>query len=134
VDAVERLFGCRCGCRAVEPFHEPARKRALRIARAQIDGRVAVEQQRVPIGESRVRDAQCLAIDVSRGLGYADVVVKRLRHLLLAIGSDEQPEREDHLLRLAVGPLDVPAEQEVELLVGGAELDVGPDADRIESL
>ena len=42
--------------------------------------------------------------------------------------------REHDLLGLAVGALDVAAQQQVELLVGAAELDVGAHRDRVVAL
>ena len=50
---------------------------------------------------------------------------ERLGHLLDAVGARQDRQRQDHLLGLAVGALDVAPEQQVERLVGAAELDVG---------
>ena len=61
----------------------------------------------------------------SGGVGDADVVAQRLRHLLHAVGAGQDRHGQDRLLGLAVGALDVAAEQQVERLVGAAELDVG---------
>ena len=59
------------------------------------------------------------------GLGDADVVVERLRHLVDAVEAFEQRQRQDALRLLAVMPLQLAADQQVELLVGAAQLDVG---------
>ncbi len=55
----------------------------------------------------------------------ADLVVVGLRHLALAVDAVDQRRGEDNLRPLPVGALDVAAHQQVEGLVGAAELDVG---------
>jgi hypothetical protein len=70
----------------------------------------------------------------SRLVGDADVVAERLGHLALSVDPDEDRHRQDRLLGLAVGALDVAPEQQVELLVGAAELDVGVHGDRVIAL
>ena len=66
--------------------------------------------------------------------GHADVVVEGLRHLALAVGAGQQRHGEDHLLGLTVGSLDVATQQQVELLIGPAELDIRLDRDGVVSL
>ena len=61
----------------------------------------------------------------SRRVGDADLVAQRLGHLAAPVGADEDRHRQDRLLGLAVGALDVAPEQQVELLVGAPQLDVG---------
>ena len=58
----------------------------------------------------------------------------RLGHLLDAVDARQDRHRQDALLRLAVGALDVAPEQQVERLVGAAELDVGAHRDRVVAL
>ena len=81
-----------------------------------------------------VGEAQRLAVLLLRRLGHADVVAQRLGHLLDPVGPRQDRHRQDRLLGLAVGALDVAAEQQVERLVGAAELDVGVDRDRVVAL
>ena len=63
-----------------------------------------------------------------------DVVAQRLAHLLDAVGADQQRHGEHGLRRLAARALQLAADQVVERLVGAAELDVGPDLDRVDAL
>ena len=51
-----------------------------------------------------------------------------------AVGAGQDRHRQDRLLRDAVGLLDLAAEQQVELLVGAAELDVGLDRHGVVAL
>ncbi len=62
------------------------------------------------------------------------MVAQRLRHLLDAVGADQQRHRHHRLLRLTLGPLDVAPEQQVEGLVRPADLDVRRDRDRVVAL
>src|SRR5439155_23273941 len=64
-------------------------------------------------------------------LADADVVAQRLRHRLLSVEALE--EREDpYVLRLlTVGLLDLPAEEQVEQLVGASDLHVGSNGDGV---
>ena len=103
-----------------------ARRHALRRRRAQ--------QQVVPARHRGVGDRERLAVHLVRRVGDADVVAERLRHLLDAVGADQQRHGQHHLLRLAVGGLDRAAHQQVEGLVGAAELDVGVDRHRVVAL
>ena len=69
-----------------------------------------------------------------RRLGDADVVAERLRHLVDAVQPLEQRHREDALRLLAVVLLQLAADQQVEFLVGAAELDVGLHRHRVVAL
>ncbi len=53
---------------------------------------------------------------------------------MLAVGADQDRHGQDRLRLLAVGGLDVAAEEQVELLVGPPQLDVGLDRDRVVAL
>ena len=75
-----------------------------------------------------------LAEHISRLVGDADVVAIALRHLLHAIGALEQRQRQAHLGLHAHFFHELAASQQVEQLVGTAELDVGFDDDRVVSL
>ncbi len=70
----------------------------------------------------------------SGGLGDADVVAERLRHLVDAVEAFQQRHRQHHLRFLAVRFLQLPPDQQVELLVGAAELDVGLERHRVVAL
>ena len=102
-----------------------ARARAWRRA---ADGRrggssPSSSRYQLPIAVSGMR--MRLAVLLLGRLGHADVVAERLRHLPLAVDAREDRHRQRDLLGLPVGALDVAAEQQVELLVGPSELDVG---------
>ena len=94
----------------------------------------AERQQLVVAPHQLVGDRHQLAEHLVRRLGDADVVVERLRHLVDAVEPFEQRQRQDALRLLAVVPLQLAADQEVELLVGAAELDVGLQRDRVVAL
>ncbi len=81
-----------------------------------------------------VRQAQRLAIDLLGGLVDADVVAQRLGHLARPVDAGEDRHRQRDLLVDPVGALHVAPEQEVELLIGAAELDVGAHGDRVVGL
>ena len=88
--------------RPVEPRDERPGQRPLGVPRADPVRNRPSEQQLVPRAERRVGDAQRLAVDLVGRLGDADVVADRLGHLALAVGSDQQRHRQDHLLGLPV--------------------------------
>ena len=92
------------------------------------------EQQPVVLGHRLVGDPHQPPEHLLRRVGHADVVAERLAHLLDAVGADQDRHGQDRLRRLAVGGLDVAAEEQVELLVGPPELDVGLDRDRVVAL
>ena len=81
-----------------------------------------------------VGDAERLAVDLSGRLGDADVVPQRLRHLAFAVGARQQRRGQNDLLGLPVGALDVAPHQQVELLIGAAQLDIGLDRNRVVAL
>jgi hypothetical protein len=132
--AVELALGVHGGLRAPKALHERPGKRALGIAGTELGWRLRPEQQRVPRLERGIRDAERLAVDLVRGLGDADVIAERLRHPPLAVGSGEDRHRHHRLLRHAKSALDVAPQEQVELLVGAAQLDVGADRHRVVSL
>src|SRR5438094_4334773 len=83
---------------------------------------------------SPVGDAHQLPEHLVGGLIDAHVVPQRLTHLLHTVEPFEQRHREGHLWVLSVVALELSAHQEVEELIGSAELDVGLHRDRIVSL
>ena len=94
----------------------------------------AERQQLVVAPHQVVGDRHQLAEHLVRRLGDADVVVERLRHLVDAVEALEQRQRQDALRLLAVVALQLAADQQVEFLVGAAELDVGLERDRVVAL
>ena len=70
----------------------------------------------------------------SRRLGDADVIAQRLRHLVHAVEALEQRHRHDDLRLLAIGLLQLAADQQIELLIGAAELDIGLQRHRVVAL
>ena len=81
-----------------------------------------------------VGDGHEFAVHLRGGLVDADGVVERLGHLLHAVQSLEDGSHEDDLRFLAVVALQLAAAQQVEFLVGAAELDVALKRDRIVAL
>ncbi|OPZ90551.1 MAG: hypothetical protein BWY73_01295 [candidate division TA06 bacterium ADurb.Bin417] len=70
---------------------------------------------------------------VGRGVDR-DVVAVTLAHLAHPVGPLQDGHGDDHLLLLAVDLLDRPAGQQVEFLLGGADLDVALQGDRVVAL
>ena len=95
--------------------------------RAQLGAQLGlgVGQEVDPARQQGVGDRHGLAVHLLGRLGNADRVVERLGHLLAAIGPLEQREGQHDLGRLPVGALDLAGEQQVEGLIGAADLDVG---------
>ena len=91
----------------------PASRRAARAPPGRTDPGAAGST-----GQGRVGHAQRLPVDLPRRLADPDLVAQRLRHLPLPVGPHQDRHRHDRLLGDAVRPLDVPPEEEVELLVG----------------
>ena len=78
-----------------------------------------------PVGHRLVAQAHHAPVHQVRLVAQPDEVAERLAHLVHAVGADEQRQREDDLRLLPERLLQVAAHQQVELLVGAAELDVG---------
>ena len=92
------------------------------------------QQQPVVLAHRRVGDAHQLPEHLLRRIGDADVVAERLAHPPHPVGPGQDRHRQDRLRRLAEGLLHVAAEQQVELLVGPPDLDVGLDRHRVVAL
>src|SRR5688572_6076388 len=100
-----------------------------------VDRRCGLKRKQLDIAPHQfVGDRHQLPENLVRRLGYADVVAERLRHLLLAVQAFEKRHRQDALRLLAVLLLQLATDQEVELLVSAAELDVGFHRDRVIAL
>jgi hypothetical protein len=82
----------------------------------------------------RVGDGHELAEHLLRRLVDADGVVERLRHFLDAVEALEDFCHEDDLRRLAGVALEVAAHEEIEFLIGAAELDVALEHDGVVAL
>ena len=70
----------------------------------------------------------------NRLVGEADVVAVALRHLLHAVSALEQGQREAHLRLHSHLLHELATRQQVEQLVGAAQLDIGFDDDRVVGL
>src|SRR5207249_8599698 len=81
-----------------------------------------------------IADGHELAEHVLRRILQGDVIPETLAHLPSAVGSLQQWHRQDHLWGLPKVSLQVPADEEIELLVGSAELHVGFERYRIVAL
>ncbi len=81
-----------------------------------------------------VGDRHEFAEDVLRLLVDPDVVAIALGHLLHAVESFEEWDRQRDLRLLTVGTLEVAPDQQIERLVGAPELDIGGQRHRIVSL
>ncbi|MEJ2482536.1 MAG: hypothetical protein P8049_05315, partial [Gemmatimonadota bacterium] len=71
---------------------------------------------------------------LGRLVGQAHRVVVRLRHLPVSVGAPEKREQDADLRLLARPFLKRASEQQVELLIGAAELDVGLEGDGVVGL
>ncbi len=101
------------------------------------DGGLLVREIRGPQepgGHQGVGNGHRLAKNLFRPLHDADVVSQALRHLLHAIEPHEQRVRHDQLRFLPLSPLEFPRGEEIEFLVGAADLDVRPHHDRVPGL
>ena len=87
---------------------------------------VAAEGQQLVVAPHQiVGDRHQLAEDLGRRLGDADVIAERLGHLVHAVEALQQRHHQHALRRLAVVLLQLAPHQQVELLVGAAEFDIG---------
>jgi len=137
----ERALGVRPG---VEARHDLLRERNLHVARIAAGGDLlapardrggALEGEQLQIAPHEiVRNRHELAEHLGRRIGDPDVVAERLRHLVDAVEPLQQRHGEDALRRLAVVLLQLAPHQEVEFLVGAAELHVGLQRDRVVPL
>ncbi len=75
-----------------------------------------------------------LAVDVLGPLVDADVVPETLGHLLDAVEPFQDGHGQRDLRLLAHGPLEIAPHQEIEGLVGAAQLHVGSQGHRIVGL
>jgi hypothetical protein len=96
--------------------------------------RAARAQQREPAPHQVVGDRHDLGEHGVRLFGHADVVVLALRHLVDAVQPFQQRHGQDALRLLAVLRLQVPAHEQVELLVGAAQFQVAFQRDRVVAL
>ena len=81
-----------------------------------------------------VGDGHELAEHLRGRLGDADVIAQALGHFAHAVGADQNGHGERDLRLLAVFALDFAAHQQIEFLLGGAELDVGLENDGVVGL
>src|SRR5438105_3218464 len=121
------------GVCAVQPLYQAAGDSRFGIPRI-VGQLVALEQQSGVSGCQRVGDRHHLAVDLLRRLADADVVAQRLAHLVDPVQTLQEREHGHVLRRLGVGALDVPAEEQVEELVGATDLEVRLDRDRVVAL
>ncbi len=97
--------------------------------------RQAAEGQQIVVAPHQVvGDRHQLAEHVGRGVGDADVVAQRFGHLVDAVQAFQQRHGEYALRRLPVVPLQFAPHQQVEFLVGAAQLEVGLERDGIVAL
>jgi hypothetical protein len=107
------------------------------VARAVQCGDLAFGTQRYELEiapHQHVGDRHQLAEHLRRRFGDADVVVERLRHLVDAVQSFEQRQRQDALRLLTVMALQLAPDEQVEFLVRAAQLDVGLQRDGVVAL
>jgi hypothetical protein len=100
----------------------------LHLVGAQIGGQAQVLRHQM------VRDPHQLAELLLRRVVQVDAVVQALGHLLDAVGAAQQRHGHHDLAGLTAGALQLAAEQQVEGLVGAAQLDVGLDGHRVHAL
>ena len=105
-DALELPLGRVCSrLGRVQPRDDPARERALGVARRRpgqpctgARRRARVEQQPVVLPHRLVGDRHRLAVHLPRRVGDADLVAERLGHLAVPVGADQDRHRQDRLL------------------------------------
>src|SRR2546421_2169931 len=147
VHELELFLRGPCGFRPMVPGDDLLRQLALRHLRVpaaqRFDlGQRSPREELVVPPHQPVRDAHQLPVLLLRRLGDADVVAERLAHFvahdlavhLSRIGPLEQRPGEAYLWNLTVLLLQLAADEEVEELVGGAELDVRLQRHRVVSL
>ena len=134
--AVEARLGRRGGrLGPVEARHERARERALGVARRRRPPGGAVPSSRsYQLGIAASGIDSVLPYISSGGSVIPTWLPSDFDIFCDAVGARQQRHRQDDLRRLAVGGLDRPAHQQVERLVGAAELDVGVDRHRVVAL
>src|SRR6266550_3402952 len=145
VDTVELALRLARGGRGVQLGGDGARELALGLARVQLLARERVE--RGPhlfhrelggplevMGHELVVDGHYFSVDLARRIHEPDALRGlRLAHLL-AVQSLEELDYEDRLRALPDHLLQVPPGEDVEELVGAAELHVRLDRDRVVRL
>ena len=116
-------------------LHDLAGQPLLGVARVHLARLHLLSHLRDLVGRQRVTSSKYFhmtssGMDISLpnissgGVGQPDVVAQALAHLLDAVGALEQRQGQNALRLLPDGPLQVAAGQQVELLVGAADLDV----------
>jgi len=114
------------GVLVMEACDQPAGDRRLGVAR--IGGELVALKEQLRVARCHaVGDRHHLAVDLVRRLGDPDVVAQRLAHLVDPVEPFQEWEDGHVLGRLVVGPHDVAPVEQVEELVGAADLDVGVD-------
>ena len=99
------------------------------------DRRCRLERQQLDVTPHElVRDRHELAEDFLRRFGDSHIVVERLRHLVDAVEAFEQRGRDDDLRLLAEIALQLAADEQIELLIGAPQLDVGHHRHRVVAL
>ena len=132
--AVEAGLGGRGCLRAVPALDEPPGELPLRRVRVGRRRPVGLQAQPVVVGHELVHAAHRLAVHLRRRVADRDVVAERGAHLVDPVRAVDERRRQRHLRLLAVGDLDVAAREQVVLLVGPSELDVGLDRDGVVGL
>ncbi len=141
-DALEIVGGFARGFFAVEAGDDLLREAHFHIHRMRCAAcdfflqrgnlaRRAVSDEVVVGPHELIGDGHELAKDFARRLGDADVVAEALGHFALAVEADEDRHGERYFGGQAVLALDVAVDQNIEFLLGGADLDVGFEGDRV---
>jgi hypothetical protein len=128
----------------VEACRDLARQHHLRVlgVAAAVDlglqsrdlGQAAEGEQLEVVPHQRVADRQQLGEHAVGGIGDADEVALALGHLLDAVQTHQQGHGQDALRLLAVFGLQRAADQQVELLIGAAEFEIGLQRHRVVAL
>jgi hypothetical protein len=102
-------------------------------ARELVERHVEAEQFE-PAPHQLVTDLERLGHDVDGRLVDADIVAQGFRHLVDAVQSLEQRHGQYALRRLPMVLLQLPPHQQIELLVGAAQFDIGLQRNRVITL
>ena len=96
------------------------------LALPALDGGHGLEAEQFHVAPHQfIGDRHQLAEHLVRRLGDADIVVQRLGHFLHAVQPFQDRHGQHDLRRLAIGFLHLAPDQQVELLIGAAQLDIG---------
>ena len=97
-------------------------------------GRAQIRQQCPELPHQLIGNRHQLAVHLCRSLMNPDRIAKRLGHLLHAVQPFKNRRHQDDLRLLPILPLQFPAAQQVELLIGPSKFHIAFKRDRVIAL